>query len=80
MRGRSREVDSARRSQRWELRGAELKQLGGGVEVLEAMASEIPQRLITEERRRRGGDDHLAAVGECGDPRAAVDVDPDVAL
>ena len=57
-----------------------MKQLGGGVEVLEPMASESPERLIFDERRSRSGDDHLAAVGECGDPRAAVDVDPDVAL
>ena len=57
-----------------------MKQPDGGVEVLESMTSEIPQRLISDERRGRGGDDHLAAVGERSDPGAAVDIDPDVAL
>ena len=78
--GRGGEIDGSRRSQRWELRGAELKQPDGGVEVLESMTSEIPQRPISDERRGRGGDDHLAAVGERSDPSAAVDIDPDVAL
>ncbi len=74
------EIDGARRSQRRELDGADLEQLHGSVEVLEPMTPEIPLRLILDESRRRGGDDDLAAVRECADPRTAVDVDPDVAL
>jgi hypothetical protein len=79
-RGRSGKVDGPRRSQRRERRCAELKQLDGRVEVLEPMPSEIPQRLVSDERRRHGGDEHLAAVCERGHSRAAMDVDPDVAL
>ena len=59
---------------------AELEQLRRGVEVLEPVASEILQRLVLDERSGRGREDHLAAVRERGDPRAAMDVDPDVAL
>jgi hypothetical protein len=44
------------------------------------MTSEIPQRLSSHERRGRGGNDHLTAVGERGYARSAVDVDPDVTL
>ena len=73
-------VDGTRRSQRRELPRPELEQLGRGVEVLQPVAPEVAQRLILDERRRRGREDHLAAVGERGDAGAAVDVDPDVAL
>ena len=74
------EVDGARRPQRRELRRAELEELGRRVEVLEPVATEIAQRLVLDERGGRGREDHLAAVRERGDARAAVDVDPDVAL
>ena len=80
VRRRSGEVDGTRCPQRWELARAELEQLRRGIEVLQAVAPEVAQRLILHERCRRGREDHLAAVGEGGDARAAVDVDPDVAL
>ena len=60
--------------------GAELEQLCRAVEVLQAVATEIAQRLIVDERGGRGREDHLAAVGEGRNAGAAVDVDPDVAL
>ena len=80
VRRRSGKVDGARGSQRWELARPELEQLRRGIEVLQSVAPEVAQRLILDERCRRGREDHLAAVGEGGDAGAAVDVDPDVAL
>ena len=43
-----------------------LEQPCGSVEVLESVQYRDPQRLILEESRSRGRDDHLAAVGERG--------------
>ena len=60
--------------------GAELEELRRGIEILQPVAPEVAERLILHKRRRRCREDHLAAVGECGNAGAAVDVDPDVAL
>ena len=80
VRRRSGEVDGTGCPKRWELARPELEQLGRSIEVLQSVAPEVAQRLILDERGRRGREDHLAAVGEGGDAGAAVDVDPDVAL
>ncbi len=77
---RSGEVDGTWCPKWREVARPELEQLGRRIEVLQAMATEVTQRLILDERCRRGREDHLAAVGEGGHASAAMHVDSDVAL
>ena len=77
---RSRKLDASRRPERRELALAELVEANRAIEVLEPVLPEIAERLRVEQRRRRRRDEDLVAVRERRDARAAVDVQPDVAL
>ena len=62
--------------------GDELEQALRLGQVLEVVCSEVAQRgglrAISEQPGRPLGHDHLTAVRRGGDPRGAMDVDPDV--
>ena len=68
------------RTYRRELPEPYLLQPHGSVEVLQSVTSEIAERLVVEESCRGRRDDDLTAVRQCADPRASMDVDPDVPL
>jgi len=65
--------------QRRELTRAQLVQPLGRGQVLEPVFAEVVQ-LGVDQRRRRGRDDHLAAVGRRRDARGPVNIVADVAL
>ena len=52
----------------------------GLADVLQAVRAEVAERGAVEQSRRLLGDEHLAAVADRRDPRAAVNVHADVAL
>jgi hypothetical protein len=53
---------------------------GRALEILQPVRAEVAQRIAVEQGCGRRGHQDLAAVCECGDPHATMDVDPDVAL
>ncbi len=85
-RGRHGQVGPVQALQRREVVVAELVDPLGSGQVLEPVLAEVAQRrdvrqpVRCEQRRGRGGDQHLPAVPAGRDPRRAVDVLADVAL
>ena len=79
-RRRDGEVRLVQRLQARELGVAELEEALRRREVLEPVFAEVAYGLAGDEVARRLRQEHLAAVPGGGDPRRAVDVDPDVAL
>ena len=74
------EVDRARRAERRELRVPSWNSCAGASKSLSRWRPRSRSGSIVDERGGRGREDHLAAVRERGDARAAVDVDSDIAL
>ncbi len=78
--GGEREVRAVETLQRRESLLAELVDALGRGDVLEAMLAQIDEPVEPDKRGRRGGDEHLSAVADCGDARSAMHVVSDVAL
>ena len=74
------QVRRVERLQRREVIVAELVDALRRRQVLQAVLAEIVQAVDGNEVVSRAREQHLPAVARCGDPRGAVDVDPDVAL